>query len=163
MKKTYIAFILLLVFLAAVVADWNARQESDQKTGGVHMMRSRNDDILEIEIGYAGGKNPINKPSSPLETSGAAGTGTASSAVQNSKRTVLEINDDEPEPDRRGAQEHRGLSKYYIYEVKAGDTISEISLEFLGTSGRAQEIMTLNSIKDAKSIQPGMKLKIPRD
>ena len=57
MKKVYLAIVLILVFLAALVADWNIRQETVQ-TSAATMIRTRNDDILEIEIGYPGGAVP---------------------------------------------------------------------------------------------------------
>jgi len=50
------------------------------------------------------------------------------------------------------------------YVVKKGDTLSEISLDRLGTSKRWEEILELNSDKldEATDIAVGMKLRLPR-
>ena len=50
-----------------------------------------------------------------------------------------------------------------VYEVKSGDTLSEISQRTLGTSKRWREILKLNGDKlgDAGDLQVGMKLKLP--
>ena len=64
-----------------------------------------------------------------------------------------------PEPEWRDS----ASTGFTIYEVKKGDTLSEIAMEQLGTAARAKEIMELNGIADAKSLRPGMKLKIPRN
>ena len=50
-----------------------------------------------------------------------------------------------------------------VYEVKSGDTLSEISQRALGTSKRWREILKLNGdkLRDAGDLQVGMKLKLP--
>jgi len=54
-------------------------------------------------------------------------------------------------------------AKPRTYEVKAGDTLGEISMEMLGTSKRWREILDLNSgtLEDEHSLAVGMTLKIP--
>lgn len=47
------------------------------------------------------------------------------------------------------------------YTVVAGDTLGEISMKFLGTSKRIDEIVKLNKLGSADDIRIGMKLKIP--
>ena len=47
------------------------------------------------------------------------------------------------------------------YTVASGDTLGEISIKFLDTSKRMDEIVTLNGLDDANDIRVGMKLKIP--
>lgn len=151
MRKFYIAAVLVIVFLVAWATDWNIRQGSAQlRDGTVTMIESRSDDILEIEVGYPPGKTPKAQkprprtdPSPPRER-----TPTGS-------RTVVEP--DAPEPEWRDS----ASPGFTFYEVKKGDTLSEIAMDQLGTAARAKEIMTLNGIVDAKSIKPGMKLKIP--
>jgi len=45
--------------------------------------------------------------------------------------------------------------------VKKGDTLGQIAMRELGTSKRANEILTLNKLSDANSIRVGQKLKLP--
>ena len=47
------------------------------------------------------------------------------------------------------------------YVVKRNDTISGICLKIGGAEGCVKAIMDLNSIKDARTIQPGQVLKLP--
>jgi len=47
------------------------------------------------------------------------------------------------------------------YVVKRGDTISGICLKIGGGEGCVKAIMDLNSIEDARTIQPGQVLKLP--
>jgi hypothetical protein len=61
MKKLYIAIALVIVFLAAWLIDWNIRQ------GSAHLVEdqgstitSRDDDLLELEIGH-----PTTRPGVP--------------------------------------------------------------------------------------------------
>ena len=75
MKKVYLAIVLILVFLAALVADWNIRQETVQ-TSAATMIRTRNDDILVIEIGYPGGTVPPGTGDAPWEEEGGRGSDT---------------------------------------------------------------------------------------
>ena len=146
MKKIYLAIVLILIFLAALVADWNIRQESAQAPAAT-MIRTRDDDILEIEIGYPGGEVPPEvreahrAPGAPQDAGTAAG-----------QRPIEERPREEPETG----------DAYHYYEVQSGDTLSEIAQKFLGTTRRAEEIMLLNGISDPKRIHPGDRLKIPR-
>ena len=71
-----------------------------------------------------------------------------------SGQRILEVED----PPRREAE---ARATYYLYEVKSGDTFSEIAERLLGTSTRAGEIMELNGITDPKRLRAGAKLKIP--
>lgn len=48
-----------------------------------------------------------------------------------------------------------------VYEVKKGDTLGQIAMRELGTSKRANEILTLNKLADADDIHIGQKLKLP--
>jgi nucleoid-associated protein YgaU len=72
------------------------------------------------------------------------------------ERTVIRLDDPEP------AEDQEAEPGYFLYEVKKGDTLSEIALQHLGTFKRTREIMDLNNINDPRSIKPGMKLKIPK-
>jgi nucleoid-associated protein YgaU len=53
---------------------------------------------------------------------------------------------------------------YTTYTVKRGDTLSELSLELLGTSRRWRELYELNRdvIRDPDNLQAGTVLKVPR-
>ena len=162
MRKLYFVFALLLIFVVAMVTDWNIRQESSERGSATSLIQSRNDDILELEIGYPAGKGPPartliggerkNQPQPRRQPVVPAGP-----------RTV--INHDEPDPEwaRREAGDLSSREGYYWYTVKSGDTLSEIALRFLGTSRRADEIMKLNGIEDPRKVQAGMELKIPRE
>jgi nucleoid-associated protein YgaU len=152
MKKVYLAIVLILVFLAALVADWNIRQETVQ-TSAATMIRTRNDDILEIEIGYPGGTVPPGAGDAPWERRKVA------EDLNPPARTGGESGQQTREdPPRREAE---ARATYYLYEVKSGDTFSEIAERLLGTSTRAGEIMQLNGITDAKQLRADAKLKIP--
>ena len=50
-----------------------------------------------------------------------------------------------------------------VYEVKSGDTLSEIAQRELGTSRRWKELLTLNAdqLDDAADLRVGMRLKLP--
>ena len=48
---------------------------------------------------------------------------------------------------------------YTLYTVRSGDSLYTIAKQFAGVSD--QEIKLLNNIKNARSIMPGQKLKIP--
>ncbi len=48
-----------------------------------------------------------------------------------------------------------------LYEVKKGDTLGQIAMRELGSSKRANEILTLNKLSDADDIHIGQKLKLP--
>lgn len=50
--------------------------------------------------------------------------------------------------------------EYFIYEVKAGDTLWKIAEQFLGEGKRYPEIVQLNNLS-SDDITPGMRLKIP--
>ncbi len=52
------------------------------------------------------------------------------------------------------------LMEYVRYKVKKGDTLSNISLQYLGNASRYKEIMTLNSL-DSTVIYVGQLLKVP--
>jgi nucleoid-associated protein YgaU len=150
MRKFYIGAVLVIVFLVAWATDWNIRQGSAQlRDGTVTMIESRTDDILEIEVGYPPGKVPKPRKQRPPPP--------PQERVPTGSMTVVEP--DAPEPAWTGPTS----DGYRLYEVKKGDTLSEIAMDQLGTATRANEIMALNGIKEAKSIRPGMKLKIPRN
>jgi nucleoid-associated protein YgaU len=152
MKKVYLAIVLILVFLAAIVADWNIRQETVQSSAAT-MIRTRNDDILEIEIGYPGGTVPPGAAAVPLEKKREEENRVPPArAGGNSGQGPQET------PRRREAE---ARAAYYLYEVKSGDTFSEIAERLLGTSTRASEIMQLNGITDPRQLRAGTKIKIP--
>lgn len=147
MKKIYIAVVLVILFLAAIVLDWNTQQESAQRMGGTSMITPRDDNILELEIGHPGGRNPLPEgnipPSEPSP---------AQKPVSQERREVPRIS---PPPETAS-------SDYYVYTVKEGDTVSQIAEKWLQTSRRADEIIRLNNIDDPRKITPGMRLKIPK-
>ena len=62
----------------------------------------------------------------------------------------------------RDAAPTRGTAAL-VYEVRAGDTLSEISHSALGTATRWKEILELNQdvLKRAEDLRVGMKLKLP--
>lgn len=55
--------------------------------------------------------------------------------------------------------------KLHIHEVKQGETLTGISTLYFGTSGRFLDIYNLNRdvIQDMNKLQPGMKIRIPKD
>ncbi len=61
---------------------------------------------------------------------------------------------------RSGTTQSRSTSPT-SYKVVSGDTLGQISMKFLGTSKRADEIAELNGLESANSIRIGMTLKIP--
>jgi hypothetical protein len=167
MRKLYIITALVIVFLATWLIDWNIRQGSyhlaeDQSS----TMISRDDDILELEIGLPGGKTPPPDPQSPERTRRLTGQPTDSAGGESGEKTVIRLRDpsSEEEP-RAGADSSTSASSpgadWFLYEVKKGDTLSEIAQTQLGTAQRTREIMELNNIEDPRRIQVGMKLKIP--
>lgn len=157
MRKLYIGLALVLVFLAAMLMDWNIQQESSQRSQVATKIQSRNDDILEIEIGYPGGKGP---PEGTVPRPRAQPPRKAEKPSGGGQKTVQQPDDEEPEWKKEGVE---SIAGYRIYEVQSGDTLSEISLKLLGTSKRTKEIMELNGIDDPKRIRAGAKLKIPRE
>jgi nucleoid-associated protein YgaU len=156
MRKLYIGLALILVFLAALLIDWNIRQESAQRSHVATKIQSRDDDLMEFEIGYPGGKGPPEgtKPQ-PRKT-----TRTAPPKPASTVKTVPSLDEEGPDRQKEGLE---SIAGYRIYEVKKGDTLSEISQIMLGTSRRTKEIMELNGIRDPKLIQAGSRLKIPMD
>ncbi len=56
-----------------------------------------------------------------------------------------------------------GAAKALEYEVKPGDTLSDISLAVFGSATRWKELLEANSdkLRTPESLQVGMKLKIP--
>jgi hypothetical protein len=149
MRKLYIAICLGAVFLIALICDWNTRQKSAQKPGSASMIQSRDDDLLLLEIGLPGGTAPASTKS-PRQLQ----SNTVPHRVPHRKPSPAK-----QETGKRGDEE----KGYYFYEVKAGDTLSEIAQRELQTATRVQEIIRLNGITDPKSIRPGDKLKIPRE
>ena len=143
MKKLYLGTVLVLVFLGAWLADWNIRHAAPPARTS-SLIRSREDDLLEIEIGYPEGRAPVRHEVPPPEM----GKGGTPGRTINKKRTPP-----------HGVPRNAG--GYRIYEVRKGDTVSEIAQRLLGTSRRAGEIIRLNGLADPKRIRPGMKLKIP--
>lgn len=166
MRKLYIASALIVVFLAVWLIDWNIRQGSSQlREGAGSIIETRDDDILELEIGSINDKERsrlrearVSSParSIPRNPVPRQRPGTGSKTV---------IPPEQPETRRRAetTAEEIVRTDYYIYEVQPGDTMSEIALEQLGSSRRYKEIMELNGITDAKRVQVGMKLKIPME
>lgn len=163
MRKLYIAIVLGIVFLAAWLIDWNIRQGSaylveDQGSTIV----SRDDDILELEIGYPGGKAPIEARAAPQKSDRRSGS-SGSQSTETGEKSVARLHESEPEQGSgTAAHEPPETASWILYEVKKGDTLSEIAQKHLGTTRRVREIMELNDIQDAARIQVGMKLKIPR-
>ncbi len=49
-------------------------------------------------------------------------------------------------------------SNYVFYTVVPGDTLTSIARKYEGTT--VEQLKTINSIKDAKSLKPGMKIKV---
>ena len=58
-----------------------------------------------------------------------------------------------------------GKVELHIHEVKTGETLTGISTQYFGTSGRFLDIYNLNRdvIQDMNKLQPGMKIRIPKD
>lgn len=152
MKKIYIAITLVVLFLAAMVLDWNTQQESAQRLESASMIIPRDDDILELEIGHPSGRNPA-----PPEEEPAQGN-----LTRREERIPSKRNDRESAAKLPASPPQVPTSDFYIYTVKEGDTVSEIAQKWLQTSTRADEIIRLNGIDDPRKIKPGMKLKIPK-
>jgi hypothetical protein len=51
-------------------------------------------------------------------------------------------------------------SQYVVYQVKKGDTINSISIHFYGDASYAAKILSINNIRDPKSIKAGQRLKV---
>lgn len=145
MKKLYLGTVLVLVFLGAWLADWNIRHAAPEPSAST-LIRSRDDDLLEIEIGYPEGRAPLQSP--PPATG---------------KERAKPVDAGGPVPGKHGGEGPAAspVPGFRIYEVRKGDTVSEIAERLLGTSRRAGEIIRLNGLEDPKRIRPGMKLKIP--
>jgi membrane-bound lytic murein transglycosylase D len=58
-------------------------------------------------------------------------------------------------------QADKSTASYTWHTVKSGETLSKIASKYDGVT--ADEIISLNKIKDPKKIQPGQKLKIPKN
>lgn len=52
-------------------------------------------------------------------------------------------------------------SSYYLYTVRAGDTLSNIAANVLGNYTLWQEIGNLNNIRDPNNVTPGQQIKLP--
>ena len=111
---------------------------------------------MEFEIGYPGGKGPP-EGTAPRTRKAAR---TAPRKPANTQKTAPSLDEEGPDWKKEGLE---SIAGYRIYEVKDGDTLSEISQAMLGTSRRTKEIMELNGIQDPKLIRPGTRLKIPKD
>ena len=154
MKKFYLGSVLVLIFLAALVADWNTRQDSVQNAAS-SMIESRQDDIMEIEFGYPGDRIPPDRSGRLSEY-----PGTVEIRAPSSTGTGT--------PDRAGRGEGTGIAKerggvFHYYRVKEGDTLSEIAERLLGTTTRMGEILRLNRIANPDVLKPGTTLKIPKN
>lgn len=172
MRKLYIASALIVVFLAVWLIDWNIRQGSSQlREGAGSIIETRDDDILELEIGSINDKERSRREvarasSSPTQNTPRNPQTRNPQLVQRpdaGSKTVIPPEQPEPQRQIETTAEEIVRTDYYVYEVQPGDTMSEIALEQLGSSRRYKEIMELNGITDAKRVQVGMKLKIPME
>ncbi|MFH2003103.1 MAG: LysM domain-containing protein [Planctomycetota bacterium] len=166
MRKLYIALALIIVFLAVWLIDWNIRQGSSQlREGAGSIIEMRDDDIIELEIGRINTKEQSlrGKTQEPAPVQRLPQNPQERQRMEPGSKTVVPLDQPEPEPASQTTPQEFIQASHYIYEVQPGDTISEIALEQLGSSKRYKEIMELNGITDAKRIQVGMKLKIPQE
>lgn len=63
------------------------------------------------------------------------------------------------EPESKDSEEKED---YTTYELKAGETLYQVSKKFFGNGNHVKEIMSLNNITDASKLPAGYKLKIPK-
>ena len=154
MKKIYIASAIVLVFLAALAIDWNVRQSASLREARSGMIKTRVDDLLELEIGFADGKNPA--PPDPAEKKQSV------KVIEKTPNITYPPAGPGNTGPAGGDTSHRIDSDYILYEVKPGDTVSEISSRLLGTARRADEILRLNGIDDARKVRAGTTIKVPR-
>jgi len=157
MKKIYFASALILVFLGALVIDWNIRESSPHQEGVANMIQSRNDDILELEIGCPSNSNYI-PPQNPIPKGGGSAKNRKSPG-NGGKKTVVDVDPKTPGRSKENLDQKEG---YIIHIVQKGDTVSEIAQTYLSAS-RTDEILKLNNITDPRTVRPGTKLKIPKE
>lgn len=149
MRKIYFASALILVFLGALAIDWNASQSGSRQEGAASMIRSRNDDILELQVGYPNGYSP---PKSALHTPQKKETPKPLIKEKTGEKTVEQY-------------KTQVLSHYIEYKMRPGDTISGICQRYLKKDRRKREleIISKNNISDPKLIRAGQTILIPRD
>lgn len=102
----------------------------------------------------------ISAPEIPDRTQG-------SSSIDTETRKPAHNNAWEVNPSRQrvepSAPEQRRPQQFRVHTVKSGETLSEISIRYLGTSRKYREIFNMNrdQLRSPNDIREGMKLRIP--
>lgn len=103
---------------------------------------------------------PVEEPPSKGTTLGPVQTG--SESIKPEHNNAWDVN---PPQQKTGPArpEQRQAPQIRVHTVKSGETLSEISIRYLGTSRRYKEIYDLNRdrLRSPNDIREGMKLRIP--
>ncbi|WP_299467590.1 LysM peptidoglycan-binding domain-containing protein [uncultured Gimesia sp.] len=99
---------------------------------------------------------PISQGSTPSPNQ------SGSENIKPQHNNAWEVNPPQQKPETT-APEQRLAPQIRIHTVKSGETLSEISIRYLGTSRKYQEIFNLNrdQLRSPNDIREGMKLRIP--
>lgn len=105
-----------------------------------------------------------NQPSVKPISQGSPGS-SSKSGIENIKpehNNAWEVNPPKQKPEMT-RPENRQAPQFRIHTVKSGETLSEISIRYLGSSRKYQEIFNLNrdQLRSPNDIREGMKLRIP--
>tara|TARA_R110002095_G_scaffold171518_2_gene149096 strand:- start:7208 stop:8536 length:1329 start_codon:yes stop_codon:yes gene_type:complete len=105
-----------------------------------------------------------NQPEVKPISQGATPSSSGSEIIKPQHNNAWEVNPPQQKPETTGP-EQRQPPQIRIHTVKAGETLSEISIRYLGTSRKYQEIFNLNrdQLRSPNDIRAGMKLRIPVD
>tara|TARA_R110002111_G_scaffold100976_6_gene156553 strand:- start:118237 stop:119613 length:1377 start_codon:yes stop_codon:yes gene_type:complete len=97
---------------------------------------------------------PISQGSNPIQS--------GSEIIKPQHNNAWDVNPPQQKPETSGP-EQRQSPQIRIHTVKAGETLSEISIRYLGTSRKYQDIFNLNrdQLRSPNDIREGMKLRIP--
>ncbi len=154
MRKVLFFSLLLLVFLLALVMEWNLQQESRTARSETKPPEIRDDDVLEVTIGYPEGLPSPDTPSQdrPIRPGRARpslpSAGDTSTADTAGKAAVPK---QVPEPRPPTPQRH-------VYIVENGDNLTSIAEKIFGDESRARQLKEWNRLRNPDLIVPGQEL-----